>query len=184
MTELSLHILDIVQNSIKAGANLVAINVHENVSENIFAITITDNGCGMEKDFLEDVVNPFRTTRTTRKVGLGLSLLKNACELTGGSLEIDSEVGKGTVVCARFMHDSIDRQPLGDMASTMATIIGGNDKINYVYSHSINDTSFEFSTVEIRKVLGEEIDLSNLDVLNWIEGYIAEQEDNLYGGAI
>ena len=184
MTELSLHILDIVQNSIKAGSDMISIAVDEKIADNIFVITITDNGCGMEKDFLEDVVNPFRTTRTTRKVGLGLSLLKNACELTGGSLEITSEVGKGTVVRAQFVHDSIDRQPLGDMASTMTTIIGGNDKINYVYSHSFDDNYFEFSTSEIRKILGEEIELSNIDVLNWIEGYITEQEDNLYGGAI
>jgi len=184
MTELSLHILDIVQNSVKANADLITIEIDENISDNKLVIIITDNGCGMTSDFLEDVVNPFRTTRTTRKVGLGLSLFKNACEMTGGNLKIESEVGKGTIVRATFVYDSIDRQPLGDMASTMATIIGGNDKINYVYSHSFNENAFEFSTLEIRKILGEEINLSDMDVLNWIEGYISEQEENLYGGAI
>lgn len=183
MTELSLHILDIVQNSIKAGAKLVKISVIEDLVLNKLEFSIEDDGCGMEKDFLEDVVNPFRTTRTTRKVGLGLSLLKNACEITGGKLEITSQVGVGTTVKATFIHDSIDRQPLGDMASTMSAIIGGNDKIDYIYYHLFNGKSFEFSTKEIRKVLGEDIELSTLDVLNWIEGYIAEEEQNLYGGA-
>ena len=112
-----------------------------------------------------------------------MSLLKNACEITGGKLEITSQVGVGTTVKATFIHDSIDRQPLGDMASTMSAIIGGNDKIDYIYYHLFNGKSFEFSTKEIRKVLGEDIELSTLDVLNWIEGYIAEEEQNLYGGA-
>ena len=183
MTELSLHILDIVQNSIKANADLIEITINEDTISNVLEISIKDNGCGMDKEFLEDVVNPFRTTRTTRKVGLGLSLLKNACEITGGRLEITSEVGVGTVVRAIFVHDSIDRQPIGDMASTMSAIIGGNDKIDYVFKHTYNNESSEFSTKEIRRVLGEEIDLSSLEVLNWIEGYIAEQEQILYGGA-
>lgn len=184
MTELSLHILDIVQNSIKANATLIEININEDVKNNLLAIHIIDNGCGMDKDFLSDVVNPFRTTRTTRKVGLGLSLFKNACEQTGGSFEITSELGCGTKVSAVFVYDSIDRQPIGDMASTISTIIGSNDKIDYIYTHSYNEQSFEFSTKEIRKVLGEEISLSEIDVLNWIEGYINEETENLYGGAV
>ena len=183
MTELSLHILDIVQNSIKAGADLIEIKVNEDTLANYLDIEIIDNGCGMEEEFLKDVVNPFRTTRTTRKVGMGLSLLKNACELTGGNLFITSQVGVGTKVKASFVHDSIDRQPLGDMASTISTIIGGNDKIDYIYTHTYNQDSFEFFTKEIRKVLGEQVELSNLDVLNWIEEYITEQEQILYGGA-
>ena len=184
MTELSLHILDIVQNSIKANATLIEIIIDEDVKNNLLTIEIIDDGCGMDKDFLSDVVNPFRTTRTTRKVGLGLSLFKNACELTGGSFEITSELGKGTKVKAVFVYDSIDRQPIGDMASTMSAIIGSNDKINYIYTHRFNKNSFEFSTIEIKKVLGEEISLSEIDVLNWIEGYINEETENLYGGAV
>lgn len=184
MTELSLHILDIVQNSIKANATLIEIDINEDVKNNLLTIQIIDNGCGMDKDFLSDVVNPFRTTRTTRKVGLGLSLFKNACEQTGGSFEITSELGCGTKVSAVFVYDSIDRQPIGDMASTISTIIGSNDKIDYIYTHSYNEQSFEFSTKEIRKVLGEEICLSEIDVLNWIEGYITEETENLYGGAV
>ena len=176
MTELSLHILDIAQNSIKAKATLIEITVDENVSANTLTIVIKDNGCGMDKEFLRDVVNPFRTTRTTRKVGLGLSLFKSACELTGGKFEIESEPGCGTTVTAVFVYDSIDRQPLGDMASTMSTIIGGK--------HVFNGNFFEFSTAEIRKVLGSDIALSELDVLKWIEDFISEETKNLYGGAL
>lgn len=119
MTELSLHVLDIAKNSTKAGATLIEIEISEDVDSNLLVIEIKDNGCGMDKDFLSKVLDPFKTTRTTRKVGMGLSLFKNACELTGGNLEITSEVGKGTNVKAVFVYDSIDRQPVGDMAATI-----------------------------------------------------------------
>lgn len=184
MTELSLHILDIAQNSIKAGADTVEIFIDENVKENLLTITIKDNGCGMDEEFLRDVVNPFKTTRTTRKVGMGLSLLKSACELTGGSLSISSEVGEGTEVKACFVYDSIDRQPVGNMASTITALIGANEKMNFLYHHKFCDKSFEFSTAEIKKVLGDEVPLSEIDVLKWIEEYINENLEFLYGGAV
>lgn len=184
MTELSLHILDIAQNSVKAEATLIEIEIDENLSADTLTIVINDNGCGMDKEFLSDVVNPFRTTRTTRKVGLGLSLFKNACELTGGSFKVESERGVGTRVTAVLIYDSIDRQPLGDMASTVSTLIGGNDKIDYVYRHTFNGDAFELSTAEIRKVLGSDIALSEIEVLKWIEDYIREETQKLYGGAL
>lgn len=162
---------------------MIEITIKEDIASNILAIFINDNGCGMEKEFLDDVVNPFRTTRSTRKVGLGLSLLKNACELAGGNLEITSKVNVGTRVKATFLHNSIDRQPIGDMATTISAIIGSNDKIDYVFTHSFNDNEYVFSTKEIRAVLGDEIDLSIPDVLTWIEDYISNQEEILYGGA-
>jgi len=183
MTELSLHVLDIVCNSVKAGASLIEIRFCENTADNLLTIEIIDNGCGMDKQFLTDVVNPFRTSRTTRKVGLGLSLLKNACELTGGRLDIESEVGVGTTVKASFVYDSIDRQPIGDMASTMSTLVGGNDKIDFIYTHSYNGREFKLSTMDMRNILGAEVELSNTDVLNWMEDYINEQTEILYGGA-
>lgn len=184
MTELSLHVLDIAKNSTKAGATLIEIEISEDVGSNILTIEITDNGCGMDKEFLSNVLDPFKTTRTTRKVGMGLSLLKNACELTGGNLEITSEVGKGTKVKATFVYDSIDRQPVGDMASTITALIGGNDKTDFIYTHRYNDEQFVFSTLDIRKVLGVDVELSNIEVLDWIEGYINELTQNLYGGAL
>lgn len=184
MTELSLHVLDIAKNSTKAGATLIEIEISEDVDSNLLVIEIKDNGCGMDKDFLSKVLDPFKTTRTTRKVGMGLSLLKNACELTGGNLEITSEVGKGTNVKAVFVYDSIDRQPVGDMAATISALVGGNDKTDFIYTHRYRTEQFVFSTLEIRKILGEEVELSNIEVLNWIESYISELTQNLYGGAL
>jgi len=184
MTELSLHILDIAKNSTKANATVVEIIVCENVSDNLFTIEIIDNGCGMDEEFLKDVLNPFKTTRTTRKVGMGLSLFKNACVQTGGDLTITSRVGEGTRVKACLVYDSIDRQPLGDIASTITALIGGNRNTDFIYTHKYNQEQFVFSTSEIRQILGEEVELSNVEVLDWIDGYINEQIQNLYGGAL
>ena len=183
MVEISLHILDIAQNSIKANASLIEITVVENIAKNILSVTVTDDGCGMAPDFLKDVTNPFRTSRTTRKVGLGISMFKSAAELTGGSFDITSVQGEGTSLTAVFVHDSIDRQPLGDMALTISAIINSNPDIEYVYKHVFNDNEFVFDTREIKKVLGEEISLSEFEVLRWIEQYIENETENLYGGA-
>ena len=184
MTELSLHVLDIAKNSTKAGATIIEIEITEDTDKNLLTIQISDNGCGMDKEFLSNVLDPFKTTRTTRKVGMGLSLLKNACDLTGGNLQITSEIGKGTKVTAEFVYDSIDRQPIGDMASTITALIGGNDKTDFIYTHRYKVNQFVFSTLDIRKILGEEVELSNIEVLDWIEGYINELTQNLYGGAL
>ena len=184
MTELSLHVLDIAQNSVRAGANHIDITINEDVSSNLLTIEITDNGCGMDENFLKDVLSPFKTSRNTRKVGMGLSLLKSACELTGGNLTIASKIDEGTTVKATFVYDSIDRQPIGDMASTMSVLIGGNDTIDYTYTHKYMNTGFVFSTHEIKKILGDEVSLSNIEVLNWIENYITELTQNLCGGAV
>ncbi len=179
MVEISLHILDIVKNSTKAGASLVNVNIEESLSRNFLKVIITDNGCGMDEEFLRDVTDPFKTTRTTRKVGMGLSLFKNAAELTGGSFSISSQVGKGTEVTAEFVRDSIDRQPLGDMASTMITLIGGSEGTDFVYTHSFDGKSFEFSTVEVRKILGE-VSITDPEILSWINGYITEGLEQIY----
>ena len=164
MTELSLHILDISKNSTKAGATLVEITVAEDIADNLLTIEnppgFLFRGCG------------------------GLSLFKSACVQTGGDLVIASRVGEGTKVTATFVYDSIDRQPIGDMASTIAALVGGNVKTDFVYTHKYNTREFVFSTIEIRKILGDEVELSNLEVLDWIEGYINEQIQKLYGGAL
>ena len=183
MTEISLHILDIAQNSIKADAKLIEISVAEDIQKNILSVTIKDDGCGMSSEFLKDVTNPFRTTRTTRRVGLGISMFKSAAELTGGKFEICSEPGKGTELTAEFVYDSIDRQPLGDMVSTMITLINAKPDIDYLYIHSFNDNKFEFDTRQIKSVLGEEISLCEPEILHWIEENIQTETENLYGGA-
>ena len=184
MREISLHVLDIVQNSVVAGATKIEVDVCEDVAADKLTVIIADNGCGMSKDFLERVIDPFTTKRTTRKVGLGLSLFKSAAQLTGGNFDIQSEVGKGTIVKACFVHDSIDRQPLGDMASTMSVIIGGAPNVDFIYRHSFDGREFTFDTKSIRQVLGQDVPLNEPDVLNWIEDSIRCETENIYGGAV
>lgn len=182
MVEISLHILDIVQNSVRAKASLIEISITEDTFSNLMTIRISDNGCGMSEEFLSDVTNPFRTTRKTRNVGLGIPMFKAASEQTGGSFEIRSKLGEGTVVEANFVYDSIDRQPLGDMAFTMVTIVNSDPDIDYVYTHTFNGSSFDFDTRAIRETLGSEIPLSEPQVLSWIEDYINNETENIYGG--
>lgn len=174
MLELSLHILDIVNNSVKAGASLITISVEEAVCENLLKIEIEDNGCGMDAAFLSQVTDPFRTTRTTRKVGMGLSLFKAAAESTGGHLTITSQEGVGTSVRVQFVYDHIDRQPLGDMAETMLTLISGNETIDFVYTHCVNEKSFTLDTREIKQILGDEICLGSPEIVMWLRDYIKE----------
>lgn len=179
MTELSLHILDIVKNSTKAGASLVEVEINESEKRNVLEITVSDNGCGMGDEFLKNVTDPFKTTRTTRKVGMGLSLFKAAAALTGGGLEIKSKVGEGTTVKAVFVRNSIDRQPLGDMAATIVTLISGNTETDFVYRHIFEDNVFEFSTVQVKEILGQ-VSIASPEVLAWIKGYIGDGLKELY----
>ena len=173
MVEISLHILDIVRNSIKAEATEIGISVVEDTKKNLLAVEITDNGKGMSEEFVKNVTDPFVTMRKTRKVGLGLSLFKSAAELTGGGLEIQSKLGEGTKVTATFVYDSIDRMPLGDTAFTMVTLVSCNPDIDFVYTHTYNGKSFEFSTKKIKEVLNG-VFIGEQDVLHWIEEYIAD----------
>ena len=174
MLEISLHILDIVNNSVKATASLISVTVEEAKKENLLKITIEDNGCGMDEDFLKEVLDPFRTTRTTRKVGMGLSLFKAAAENAGGGLSIESEKNVGTKVFVWFTYDHIDRQPLGNMAETMLTLISGNETIDFVYTHVVDEKDFKLDTREIKNILGDEISLGSPEIVMWLSDYIRE----------
>ncbi len=171
MRELSLHILDIVQNSVKAGASLIEVIISEDILANRLKISIKDNGCGMSEDFLKTVKDPFSTTRTTRKVGMGISLFQSAAEQCGGSLDIRSRLGKGTILSVDFEYDNIDRAPIGDMAETFVTIILGAPDIDYVYKHRKQEKEFVFDTKDIKNELGD-IPLDTPEVLVWIKEYI------------
>lgn len=173
MKELSLHILDIAKNSVKAKATLIEIIVDEDTNKNLLTIEIKDNGCGMSKEFLQTVKDPFSTTRTTRKVGMGISLFEAAAVQCGGKLDITSEVGVGTTLTTTFELDSIDRAPLGDMAGTMVTLISGSPSIDFMYKHTKDNKEFVLDTREVRQILGE-VTLDMPDVLMWIEEYINE----------
>ena len=179
MRELSLNILDIAQNSIAAGASLTRIVVEENTVEKTLLIGIYDNGKGMTEEQVRNVQDPFFTTRTTRKVGMGIPLFKMAAEQTGGSLKITSEVGEGTRVEALFKTDSIDFTPLGDMASTISTIVCMNEDKDFIYTRKVDDEEFTFSSADIKTIL-EGVPLSEPSVMSWVEGYISEQTEQLF----
>ena len=173
MKELSLHILDIAENSIKAKASLVEITVCEDIKKNLLTIEIKDNGCGMSDEFLKRVKDPFSTTRTTRRVGMGLSLFEAAAEQCDGSLKISSTEGIGTDVVVTFVLNHIDRAPLGDMAGTMQTLIGGSPDIDFLYRYTKDGKDFVLDTAKIRKELGD-VPLDTPEVVLWIGDYINE----------
>lgn len=181
MRELSLNVMDIVQNSISAGADLIKIDVCENKKADKLIIKISDNGCGMNENQVKSVTNPFFTTRTTRKVGLGIPLFKMEAEMTGGSLKIDSEKGVGTVVTAEFVPSHIDMIPLGDINSTVILLIACNEDRNFVFRHKIDSREFTLDTHELRSVLGDEVKLNSKDVIDWIKGYLGEQTQIIKG---
>jgi hypothetical protein len=150
MRELSLHILDVVENGITAGGKCIWIKVEEDYKADQLKITIRDNGRGMPLEKLQNINDPFITSRTTRRVGLGLSLLAAAAERCEGTLRVDTAPGQGTEVEATFQHGHIDRAPLGDMAATITTLIIGNPGIDFVYTHRIDGGEFGLDTREIR----------------------------------
>lgn len=178
MKELSLHIIDIVQNSIAAGANLIQINIVEDLTTDIFSIEVIDNGSGMDKEYAEKIKDPFITHRTSRKVGLGVPLLYATSKRCNGDLQIESEKGKGTKIFAYLKHSHIDRAPLGSMADTMEILIMCNPEVDFQYNHTFNEKEFRFDTKEIKKTLGS-IPINELEVIIWIKEYIYEGLSNL-----
>jgi hypothetical protein len=186
MKDLSLHILDLSQNSVSAEANLICISILEETEADRMTICIQDNGKGMEKEFLEKVMDPFVTTRTSRKVGLGISLMQAACRRCEGDLSIESEINVGTKLTATFKRSHIDRAPIGDMAETMLSLIlaGTNESriIDFVYRHAIDDREFCMDTRDIRAALGSEVTLGEPEVMMWIKDFINEGIENLRGG--
>lgn len=178
MRELSLNVLDIVQNSISAKATVIEIELFEHIEKDLLEINIFDNGKGMTEEQVKSVIDPFFTTRTTRKVGLGIPLFKMAAEMSGGQLDIKSEIGKGTRVYTSYGYSNVDRMPVGDMNGTVSMLIRMNPDIDFVYTHSINEKSYVLDTRELRKQL-EDVPLDTPDVIEWIEEYLNENDAEL-----
>ncbi len=176
MTELSLNVLDVAQNSVKAKASLIKIIVDASYADDLLLITIEDNGCGMSAEQVEKVIDPFYTTRTTRKVGLGVSFFKMAAEMTGGAFSITSEPGKGTLVKASFVISSIDRMPLGDMNSTIETLVVYNTHIDFEYTYKVGNESFTLSTPKMKEVLGG-IPLDAPEIVEYIRDFLKENTE-------
>ena len=153
MEDLSLHILDITENSIEARANKIEIIIVEKKKKNLLSIKIIDNGLGMDKKTIRRAVNPFYTTKKVRRFGLGLSMLSNAAKTANGAFSVSSKKDKGTIVKAEFEHDHIDRQPLGDMKQTILTLVMSNPKLNLFYTHKKNRHKYFFSTEKIKSMI-------------------------------
>ena len=173
MTELALHILDIVQNSIRANATKIEVIIEENKATDLYSIEIKDDGDGVDAMQLKQISDPFFTTRTTRKVGLGISLLKQVAEQTGGHLNVESEKGKGTRLKVQFSYKHVDRPILGDIAGTLTLIIGANPQIHFLYVHKTPLSDFEFDTDEIKEEL-EDVPISDHDILKALKELIEE----------
>jgi hypothetical protein len=173
MEDISLHILDIAENSINAGATLIQIRISEKRDEDFFSVTIEDNGRGIPKERLAEVLNPFYTTRTTRKIGLGLSLLAQSARETGGDISIRSLENKGTVVDAHFRPGHIDMRPLGNIAETMIVLITGNPRTDFVFAYCKDGREYAFDTRQIKAELGD-VPVTSPHVLSLIRDYLGE----------
>lgn len=182
MKELSLNILDITENSVKAKATLVEILLTE--TNEMLTITIKDNGTGMTDEVLERVSNPFYTTRTTRKVGMGIPLFKFAAEQTGGRLNIESRHFEahpddhGTEISATFCKTHIDFTPLGDIISTITTLIQGHPDVDFVFEHRKAGGMITLDTRELRAVL-DGVPLDTFEILLWIKENLEEQYNSI-----
>lgn len=183
MPELSLNILDVAENSTKAGAKLVEIAVTADILSDHLTITIQDDGCGMSEEQLKAVTDPFYTSRTTRKVGLGVPFFKYAAESTGGSFQIESKVGIGTRVTAVFVLSHIDRMPLGDINATIHMLIVYHPDTEFVYTYSYGDKSFILDTRQFREILGD-ISFSSPEISSYIKEYLNENKAETDGGAV
>lgn len=178
MQELSLNVLDISQNSVAAQATLIEIKITMNLSLQKLVIIVKDNGVGMSQDVMEKVVDPFYTTRKTRKVGLGIPFLKMAAEATLGSLTLESTLGVGTIITATFTLGHIDLVPIGDMSSTICSLIQCNPNIDFIYTVTADEETFMLDTKELRAILGE-VSFANASVAVFIREYLEENSNHI-----
>ena len=178
MQELSLNVLDVAENSVRADASLVEITVEEDTAAGWLTIVIRDNGRGMTPEQVQTVIDPFYTTRTTRKVGLGVPFFRMAAQLSGGDLTIQSRVGEGTAVTATFGLTSIDRMPLGDINGTIATLVQCNPGIDWLYTRRKDGREMVMDTRQFREVL-DDMPLDSPEVLGFLRDYLAENTAEL-----
>lgn len=173
MRELALHILDIAQNSLRAGAKHIAIEINEN-ENGFFVFRIIDDGCGMSKEMLSKVRDPFTTSRKTRQIGMGIPFLDMVTQQCLGHLELTSTVGKGTQIAAYFAADNIDRPPLGNIAESLRILLAGAPNINLKFTYVNANKKMEFNTDMVREVLGEECDFANPIISAWLDVYLKD----------
>ena len=184
MRELALNILDITENSIAAGAKLIEIDVGADFEKDTLCIRIGDDGCGMDADMLARVTDPFTTTRTTRKVGMGIPLFKYSAESAGGDFSIRSEKGKGTEVVARYKIGHVDRMPLGDFGGVALQLVTMNPQADFRITAENGSERGVLDTRELREVLGEDVPLGTPEVRAFLKEYIQENLVDIFGGRL
>jgi anti-sigma regulatory factor (Ser/Thr protein kinase) len=173
MIDLAAHILDIAENSVRAGARLIEINIDEDTANDSLSIEIIDDGQGMKEEDIKKVLDPFYTTKTVRRVGLGLPLLADATQRSGGHLNLESKEGNGTTIKATFGLSHVDRQPMGDIISTLIILIAGNSDVDFLFKHRNNDRQFEMDTRTIRNEI-DDIPINHPEILKYIRGILEE----------
>lgn len=173
MEDISLHILDIAENSIAAEAKRVCIRIRESSKEDLFSLEIEDDGKGMDRETVKKALDPFFTTKKTRRFGFGLSLLSEAAKAAEGSFRIESEPGKGTWIKATFKAGHIDTLPLGDIPQTMISLIMGHPEIDFAYSHNTDEDEYSIDTKDIKAQLNG-IPINSPEVLRFIENHLTE----------
>ncbi len=183
MREISLHLLDIAENSVAAESQSICVDAIEDLQNDLLKVSVTDNGRGMSAKTAGQVLDPFYTTRTTRKVGLGIPLLKLAAESSGGGLSLETESGKGTRIEASFRHSHIDRMPLGDIGMTFLTLLVSYPQVNWVFNYEVTETDgarrqFRLDDKEIKSVLGD-MSFTEPDILKFLRSLIEEGINSL-----
>ncbi len=173
MAELCLHIIDLAENSVRAGAKNISIRLNQSLSTDCLDLTILDDGCGMDEETARKVQDPFYTTKSGKKVGLGIPLLKAAAEMTQGRFTLESEPGRGTTVHAHFVLSHIDTPPVGALSDTIFTQLVAHDDINTLFQIITDNSEFSISSGEIREQVGD-MPLTHPDILAFLRPYIAE----------
>ena len=180
MKEISLHILDIFNNSLQADASLIEVSIDIDEIKDLISVIIKDNGCGMDEDFLETIENPFTTTRSARSVGLGVPFLKQAAIMSDGRFRISSQKGVGTEIFASFQIDNIDRMPIGNIIETVAAMVISLGKdCDLLFTQIYNGHNFDFDTRQMREVLGQDIPLSEPMVVAWVKKTLDDEYQDI-----
>lgn len=183
MTDLSLHLMDIMQNSAVVGSTYIEVGIKAEKKKNLLTLYVKDDGWGMDEETVRKVSDPFYTTRTTRKAGLGIPLLRMSAEMAGGGISIESEPGRGTTVTAVYEIDNIDRKPLGDVGETMAISIMGNPELEYNLLLSNDDEEYVFRTEDVRKQIGD-LPINDTVIIGYLKEMISEQVNRIFGGIL
>ena len=173
MKELAMHVYDLMENSTAANSTEVKLTIRDSLKDNIYAFTIEDNGKGMSPEFLAKVTDPYTTSRTTRKVGLGLPLIKMNTENCGGGMKLQSEPGKGTRLDFWFQHNHWDRPPMGDLAGTIVMLCAAHEDIHIIYRHITDEDEYVFDTDEIHEAL-DGMPMNDVKVMNWLKDMVQE----------